>query len=240
MGFPGWKKIEQSQTAVRLKTKLRQLAGTELEIEPDIELAAVDDAGWVYDASRLDEDSIVYSLGVGDTIAFDLALIERCGASVFAFDPTPVAHTTLEAVRPPERFRLLAWAAAGEDGELTLYPRVRSNGSLSETMFSVQPEKCSAHHGRTVPAYTIDSMARRLGHNRIDLLKMDIEGAEYAVLDSLLASTLRPAQVLVEFHHRHKGICKTQTATTIDAMRTAGYRIFYVSSNIREISFLKA
>jgi len=240
MALPGWKKIEKSQTAVRLKTKLRQLAGMELRLEPDIELAAVDDADWVYDASRLDEDSIVYSLGVGDTIAFDLALIERCGARVFAFDPTPDAESTLEAANPPENFRFLAWAAAGEDGELTLYPRVKSNGSLSKTMFTVQPERCSARHGRTVPAYTICSMARELGHDRVDLLKMDIEGAEYAVIDSLLASTLRPTQVLVEFHHRHMGICKTRTAATIDAMRAAGYRIFNVSAHMREISFLKA
>lgn len=240
VGLPGWKKLEKSAAVGRLKTRLRQLIGTELRIDPDLAVAAtVNDAGWVYDASRLNGDSIVYSLGVGDTIDFDLALIERSGASVYAFDPTPDAETTLDASNPPPGFRFRAWAAAGEDGELTLYPRVRSNGSISSTMFTLQADERTVDLGRTVPAYTVAGMAKQLGHDRVDLLKMDIEGAEYAVIESLLCSALRPPQVLIEFHHRHKGIGKQRTIAAIQAMQAAGYAIFYVSPNVREFSFLK-
>jgi hypothetical protein len=37
-------------------------------------------------------------------------------------------------------------------------------------------------------------------------MKMDIEGAEYEVLDGLLSSPIKPTQLLVEFHHRFPGI----------------------------------
>jgi len=33
--------------------------------------------------------AVVYSLGIGEDISFDLALIEKYGARVHAFDPTP-------------------------------------------------------------------------------------------------------------------------------------------------------
>jgi len=35
---------------------------------------------------------------------------------------------------------------------------------------------------------------------------MDIEGAEYEVIDDLIASGIRPKQILVEFHHRFKNV----------------------------------
>ena len=50
----------------------------------------------------------------------------------------------------------------------------------------------------TVPVKTLGTTMRELGHDHIDLLKMDIEGAEYAVLDAMLASPLRPGQLLVD------------------------------------------
>ena len=238
MALPGWKKLEQSRPVRRAKTRLRQLIGTELRVEPEVSRNTVVDADWAYDPELLDSDSIVYSLGVGDTIEFDLKLIERTAATIHAFDPTPDAETTLAASEPPANFHFHAAAAAGSDGELTLYPRVRSNGSLSETMFTVNAEARNAHLGRTVPALTIPSMASRLGHEHVDLIKMDIEGAEYEVIDSLLASPLRPEQLLIEFHHRHKGVGPKRTRRALQQLQNVGYRIFYVSENVREFSFV--
>ena len=39
-----------------------------------------------------------------------------------------------------------------------------------------------------------------LGHDHLDLLKLDIEGAEYEVLDSLAAEGIRSRILCVEFH----------------------------------------
>lgn len=238
MALPGWKRLEQSRGVRRAKTRVRQLLGTELRVEPEVSLNTAIDADWAYDPALLDSDSIVYSLGVGDTIEFDLKLIERTAATIHAFDPTPDAEATLAASKPPANFHFHAAAAAGSDGELTLYPRVRSNGSLSETMFTVTAEARNAHLGRVVPALTVPSMASRLGHEHIDLIKMDIEGAEYDVIDNLLASPLRPQQLLVEFHHRHKGVGPKRTQRALQQLRSAGYRIFFVSENVREFSFV--
>ncbi|MBT8086481.1 MAG: hypothetical protein KJO46_00535, partial [Gammaproteobacteria bacterium] len=101
MASAAWKRFEKSEFVQRNKARLRQLIGKELRLKASIQIDAVSDGGWCYDVSQLDSESVVYSLGVGDNIDFDLALISRCGASVHAFDPTPDAVTTLGAESLP-------------------------------------------------------------------------------------------------------------------------------------------
>ena len=71
-----------------------------------------------------------------------------------------------------------------------------------------------------VPCRSLTSIAAELGHERIDLLKLDIEGAEYEVLGTLLASDLRPRVLAVEFH---KTPSIRPMVTTSRALRADGY-----------------
>ena len=79
----------------------------------------------------------------------------------------------------------------------------------------------------------------QLGHERIDVLKMDIEGAEYDVLPDILSSGLVVDQILVEFHHRLvvDGAAKTQDAVRL--LRAHGYAPFAVSPGAEEVSFIR-
>jgi hypothetical protein len=45
--------------------------------------------GWSLCPHLLCQESIVYSIGIGDDISFDLSLIKKFGITVNAFDPTP-------------------------------------------------------------------------------------------------------------------------------------------------------
>ena len=89
-----------------------------------------------------------------------------------------------------------------------------------------------------VPAKTLTTIMKDLGHERIDVLKMDIEGAEYSVLEGLLGSAVRPVQILVEFHHRFSSLNKSQTLKAIRELRQAGYALAHISSTGREFSFV--
>lgn len=239
MAIAAWKRFEKSPGYQRFKTKLKRVVGKELRLAPEVDIRITSKGGWLYDEGRLDEFSIIYSVGVGDDIVFDLAVIEDCGSNVYAFDPTPSSQDFIDIQDPPPNFRFYAWAVAEEDGTLTLYPRVRKSGELSEVMYTLVPEESSEGSAIQVPAYTIATIADKLGHSRIDLLKLDIEGAEYEVLEGLIASDMRPTQLLVEFHHRFfdKGLHKT--ANIIGKLRGAGYRIMSVREESgREIGFL--
>ncbi len=238
MAIAAWKRFETAPRYQRGKMWLRRLIGQELWIAPEIDIPFTHDGGWYYDDRDLDERSVVYSLGIGDNIDFDLALIERTGATVHAFDPTPGIRGTLDASDLPQQFHSHAWAASGEDGTLTLYPRVSKSGNRSDVMYTLAPDAASTEAAIEVPAYTIASLQDKLGDKNIDILKIDIEGAEYEVLDSLLDSAVRPTQILVEFHHRFKGIGLRATRRALARLHDAGYRIFAVGHIGREASFL--
>jgi hypothetical protein len=67
---------------------------------------------------------------------------------------------------------------------------------------------------------------KRNGHNHIDLLKIDIEGSEYEVLEDLLRRRLPVNQVLVEFHHDIlPDIKRRETVRAILKMVAAGYKL---------------
>jgi hypothetical protein len=72
-----------------------------------------------------------------------------------------------------------------------------------------------------------------------DLIKMDIEGAEYAVLADLLASGLRPRQVLVEFHHRWREVGVRRTREALALLSRHGYRIVEVAPSGLEYTLLR-
>lgn len=239
MAIAAWKRFEKTPGWQLKKRFLKRLIGKELRLRVELDVPLKKDGGWWFTPQGLDATSVVYSLGVGDDIEFDLGLIRDFGCEVHAFDPTPNSIDMLEGRNLPDRFSFHPWAVTAADGSLTFYPRLRRDGSKSDVMYTMVAEPETAADGIDVPAYSLGSIAGKLGHERIDLLKMDIEGAEYEVLEGLLSSPVLPQQLLVEFHHRFAGLGLERTYALIGRLRDAGYRIFAVSEIGREVSFLR-
>jgi len=220
------------------KLFIKRISGRELWLKTDTEREVLESDGWKYIPELLRADSVVYSLGVGDSIDLDIDLIHRYSVEVHAFDPTPYSEEWIATVELPATFVFHPWAAAGEDGSLRLYRRVNKRGKKSAVMWTAEGVAGDGADYIDAPAYTICTMMQKLGHEHVDLLKIDVEGAEYAILDSLGDVAKRPTQLLVEFHHRFPGIGKQRTADCIDNLRKLGYRIFSISETGREIGFV--
>lgn len=104
-------------------------------------------------------------------------------------------------------------------------------------MFTFHQQEESRSDGVKVEAFSVPSMADKL-NTRIDILKMDIEGAEYDVIDNLIDSALRPKMLLIEFHHRFKGIGKQKTYSSIEKLRQNDYLIASISVTGREFCLI--
>lgn len=79
----------------------------------------------------------------------------------------------------------------------------------------------------------------RLGHDRVDLLKMDIEGSEYSVISDIIESKVKVGQILVEFHHRMIGSGGVQsTVKAVAQLRGAGYLLYDISPRGLEFAFV--
>jgi hypothetical protein len=88
---------------------------------------------------------------------------------------------------------------------------------------------------------TLADVARSLGHERIDVLKMDIEGAEWAVLENIFAEgSVWIGQILVEFHDRFFPDGKARTVKAIQTLKGHGFELFAVSRTGGELSFMNS
>jgi FkbM family methyltransferase len=189
--------------------------------------------GYAVMLAQLRPDSIVYSFGLGEDVSFDLALIERTSCQVFGFDPTPRSIAWVKAQALPAGFHVRELGIAAHDGQASFAPP-KNPAHISHSM--VAPSATSAENGLSFEVRRLSTIMRELGHERVDLLKMDVEGAEYDVLEDLLQSQQRPRQILVEFHHGMHGIPVARTERALRALRSAGYRIFDAQPSGREFS----
>ncbi len=150
--------------------------------------------GWWVPVGLLDAESIVYSVGIGGDASFDLELMDRFGCHVWGFDPTPFSldYVAGRTWPPLWHFEPIGiWTCADT---MTFAPAAgRESGSASIT----RPGNDRAAFSAAVEP--LASVMDRLDHDRIDLLKMDIEGAEGPVLDQLIDSGVRPRIICVEY-----------------------------------------
>ena len=192
--------------------------------------------GWVVDYSKLNSNSVVYSVGVGSNIDFDLALIEELKLAVYAFDPTPRSIEWIKKQSLSKSFKFIPVGLGSNDGEMEFFPpRKESSTHISpiDIYDNLGVETIKA------PVKTLKSLAQEFGHQTIDLLKMDIEGAEYDVIDNLEEQGVEINQILIEFHHMYKGISLDDTKNAIDKLRKLGFELFHISQRTYEFSFRK-
>lgn len=202
------------------------------EVDCPFEVLGNEDASFAVCPDRLTSSSVVYSFGIGTDISFDLELIGRFGVQVHAFDPTPRSLKWLKSQNLPRGFEVHEYGVADHDGVVEFAPP-DSPEHVSHTIVAGR-----GHHTVTAPVRRIPTIMRELGHSSIDLLKMDVEGAEYSVIRDLLSESVRVGQLCIEFHHRWPQIGASQTRQAVAALRSAGYRLFHVSDLGSEFSFL--
>jgi FkbM family methyltransferase len=181
---------------------------------------------WLVCPQGLNAQSVVYSGGVGRDVTFEHELVSRFGCNVLLFDPSPTGVETMaKAENQIPQFKFQPVALAGRCGTLKFTP-------------PQNPEEGSwfAQSGKTatleVPCKNLSTLMRENGHDHIDLLKIDIEGAEYEVLEDLLRHRLRVKQIAVEFHHGMlPGIRRSQTVYLIIRLTAAGYKLLAQDGN---------
>jgi len=151
--------------------------------------------GYPVPSSLLDARSICYLAGTGEDISFDLALIERFGCDVCAFDPVPRAAAYVERAagnEPRHHFKPVGlWSS---DTTLTFHAPPQE-GFVSHSATNIQGTEAAFQAN----VRSIASLMEEFGHEHLDLLKISAEGAEFEILDHVLASGLDVPVLCVEF-----------------------------------------
>lgn len=212
MSAPGWLKDLRFQIFYYLVTKKR--AG----------LVTLGDAcPWTIDADKLRADSNVLCAGAGNDITFEKALIASYGCKVVLLDPSPTGLATVQKENlSAASLRFLPIGLAGKDGPVDFREPIDS----TEGSFTAGNSANSNSH--QFPCQTLSTLMSMLGWSHIDLLKIDIEGLEYEVIQHILQNKINIRQICVEFHHgnvfRHK---RRDTIDAVLALRRAGYDLIH-------------
>jgi FkbM family methyltransferase len=195
-----------------------------IHTRPDLVRLGSRYGGWIVPLTALDSSSVCYCAGVGEDISFDLALIERFDCEVHAFDPTPraIAHVAKVAAGH-SRFHFEPVGLWERDERLRFY----APADPSHVSHSVVNLQNSAAYFEA-PCHSLDSLMRARGHDRIDLLKLDIEGAEHRVIASMLADDIAATVLCVEFDEASLGLTderRSRIAATVDTLVAHGYEL---------------
>jgi hypothetical protein len=99
---------------------------------------------------------------------------------------------------------------------------------------------CTVHSFEPLPSVPVldrmQWMMRSLGHQHVDLLRLDLEGAEYATIEALARTQLRPCQLVVDFHHHMPHLSVGHTERALVQLNELGYRIFDCQASGHEYS----
>lgn len=193
-------------------------------------------SGWVFDPQLIRKNGLVYSFGLGRDISFDIAVMAETQANVHGFDPTPGTDTWLKQQKLSTLWQYHPWALSNKDTYMRFFiPRLENDYN-----YSLVPTHKHTKNFFKVPSYRLRTIQRILGHAHleIDVLKMDIEGGEYAVLMDMMSSNIRPKQLLVEFHHRYKRVLRYVVRRVIETLLD-DYELVYVSDNGCDHTFIR-
>lgn len=179
--------------------------------------------GWIIPVNAgLGPHSICYLAGAGEDISFDCALVQHFGCQTRIIDPTPRAvehfQQLSEAVHKGKRFpvnnsatefynltpeqlaqiKFLPVGLADQDIELKFFlPKNPAHVSCSTVNLQRTDDFFTAQ------CHRLSTIMAQQHNNQIDLLKMDIEGAEYAVIRDLVSNGPLPHLLLIEFDEAH-------------------------------------
>lgn len=229
-----WRSIAFIKPVLRAVRRLRfrKLHATDVTV-PIVELGS-DYGSWPVIEGTINNESVVYSFGIGEDLSFDLEAINRYRCGIEAFDPTPRSLDWISRQVLPPGLRVHPFGLANSTRTL------RFAAPENDAHVSYTAAKHSEGRGLIeLPVHPVDWFMRELGHTHVDYLKMDIEGSEYEVITDLVFKGITPGQLCIEFHHGMYGYTEDDTCTAVDQLKSVGYVIHFISDAGREYGFHK-
>jgi FkbM family methyltransferase len=183
------------------------------------------------------EKIIVYSAGVGEDISFDIDIMAQfTNCNIFAFDPTPKSIQWIKKQNLPANYNFFPYGISYKTRMETMYLPKNQNhisGSIYES------NHLSKENNISVQMKCFEDIINENNHEYIDIIKMDIEGSEFAIIENSNFDKIKCGQILVEFHERFFDNGKYLLKKSLNILKKNGYCCFAISKSGEDWSFVK-
>ena len=150
---------------------------------------------------RLNDKSIVVDVGCADDADYSVHIISQHNCIAYGVDPTRKHFASLRKLEQKyaNAFFHLPYAVANQSGQLIFHESAtNASGSILNDHINVKKDKVNSY---PVEAVSINDLKLKIG-KKIDILKLDLEGAEYELLKNINPADLdNIEQIFIEFHH---------------------------------------
>lgn len=134
-------------------------------------------------SSAMRINPVVYSFGIGEDASFDLAMIKKYNADIYAFDPTPKSINWVKDNVNNKKFKFFPYGISDRDQIEKFYLPQKENYVSG----SVCQREGLKQDFIEVEMHRLETIMNDMGHTQIDVLKMDIEGSEFYVIPDILS-----------------------------------------------------
>lgn len=189
--------------------------------------------GWWLDRRLLSAAPLLIDCGLGEDISFPTAFLAKFGGKVVGVEPNPRSLEYCRRVMP-QGMRIIPQAFWSEPGITLTFHLPRPQNQLPEGADGVSGSILDSHdyvgeEEISVATTSFAEILRQEQRTECDVLKMDIEGAEYEVLKSLCDSgdIARAKQLLFEFHHGVTAYSMADTEATVAMLEAKNFRLVH-------------
>lgn len=237
--------------------KKHRITNTNTSTEYPLVRLGTEYGGWTFVDDTNLNDSVILSAGLGEDGSFDIEFANEYDSKVIIVDPTPRAIQHFNnIIKTINKSKKQPYSEGGkqpveayetsdiDQSQLVLVERALYDKRTKTEFYEPEIESHVSHsinnwqHDYSndtdhikIQADTIFSILedQNIDRKELDLIKLDIEGAEIEVITDMMKKDLRPKQILVEFDELHNPSEKAfeRVDRVHESLCKNGYEIIY-------------
>ena len=181
---------------------------------------------WVVPVDWIDSSWTCYCVGAGGDITFERELLARYSPTVRSFEPDEDYVGRIE-ISPEHAARFSAYqmAITPADGPIRMQ-RTHIPGSRSLSPVHLYDTEDYVE----VPGRSLRSLMEEFGDDRVELLKVDVEGGEYELVPTLDLAAMGVRVFCIQLHHT--GTVR-DARSLVEGIRDQGFRYVNYDEAVR-------